>query len=165
VGQGGSGGAPNGSGGGPACAAALADYGDCDLALGWAFDGENCVPMSGCGCEPDCAAFTTDFAGCLGACDGFCDTSAFVGAGIADDGWGEGDFCDGISACVKSDVVPLVEQVVTATDCSPDASCGANASRCVLGFAGEVQPDLFEELCAATLIEDLDAIECLILGP
>lgn len=43
-------------------------YGDCDLPLGVAFDGAQCVPVSGCDCGADCAAFYTDTAACESAC-------------------------------------------------------------------------------------------------
>lgn len=147
------------------CAAADGDYGDCDLALGWAFDGEDCVSMSGCGCDPDCDAFAQDFASCAAACAGHCDSAAFVGEGIAADGWGAGDFCDSISTCVKADVIPLLEEVVTAVDCTSNGPCGGNdGQRCTFG-SGEVTDELMDELCAATLIEDVDEIACFVIGP
>jgi len=164
---GGSVGGSSQGGAGP-CLAATNDYGDCDMALGWAFDGSDCVPMSGCGCEPDCAAFSQGMEGCIAGCAGFCDEAAFLGSGIAADGWGEGDGCDSIYTCVKADVEPLLAAVVTTVDCGPGTglvACGAGSVQCDLGPAGAVSASLFAELCAATLIEDVDAIYCEVLGP
>lgn len=170
--QGGSaagGGSPGGAsqGGHGPCLAATADYGDCDMSLGWAFDGEDCLPFSGCGCEPDCAAFSPDLDSCIAGCAGFCDESAFLGAGIADDGWGQDDYCDEIYTCVKSDVVPILEALFATIDCSGAAGsgCAAGEVRCVMGSHVTVSGSLFAELCSATLVEDVRDLLCMVLGP
>ena len=161
--QGGS--SQGGAGGVGSCLAATGDYGDCDMALGVAFDGADCVSMSGCDCAPDCAAFSSDVASCIAGCAGFCDETAFLGAGIAADGWGEGDFCDGIYTCVKADVEPLLSEILTSVDCSGGVGgCPAGTVRCDLSFAGTVSADQAAELCAATMIEDVDALYCEVFG-
>lgn len=153
-------------GGAGPCLAATGDYGDCAMALGWAFDGADCVTMGGCGCDPDCAAFSQDLESCVAGCAGFCDEAAFLGSGIAADGWGEGDFCDGIHTCVEADVEPLLAAVLTSVDCSGGTGgCPVGQVRCTLAFAGTVSASQAAELCSATLIEGLDAIYCDVIGP
>ena len=163
-GQAGTGGAGGQGASGSTCEPALGDYGDCDLALGWAFDGADCVSMTGCDCAPDCGAFATDFAGCVSACTGYCDASAFVGDGIASGGWAEGSFCDEIYTCVKADVVPMLQALVPASTCEANG-CGAGQDRCTLASGGEVTAEDMSQFCAATLIEDLDELRCLVIGP
>ena len=55
------------------------DFGLCELLLGWGFNGSECVPYSGCDCEPFCHAFFPSPAECEAACapapDG-CDPAA-----------------------------------------------------------------------------------------
>ena len=159
------GGAPGTGGGSGECTVADGDYGDCDLALGWAFDGEDCVPYAGCDCTPDCGLFTSDLKGCIDGC-GYCDADAFKGEGIADDGWGEGAGCDRLYTCVKSDVVPVLQEVVPSVDCASTlGACSGNRQACDFGGSVSVTAALFADLCNATLIEDVDEIVCLVLGP
>lgn len=55
---------------GPVCRALTdGDYGVCARFLGYAFNGRDCVGMSGCGCEPDCDAFFETRHACRAACD------------------------------------------------------------------------------------------------
>lgn len=156
----------NGAGGraGAGCEPALRDYGDCDVALGWAFDGEDCVPITGCDCAPDCAAFTADFESCVAGCAGHCDAAAFVGEGIASGRWGEGSFCDEIYTCVKADVVPTLETLVPAVSCEA-SGCPSGQQRCTFSEGGAVTAEHMTQYCSATLIEDLDDLRCLVVGP
>ncbi|MEZ4446867.1 MAG: hypothetical protein R3B72_47750 [Polyangiaceae bacterium] len=154
-----------GQGGGTVCQAALGDYGDCDLALGWAFDGQDCVAISGCDCGMDCSAFEQDLQSCIGACPDYCDSTAFLGEGIGGDGWGEGAFCDELYTCVKSDVVPNLELVLgTSLSCETGVICPVGEERCLLQSSVTVSPSLYSGLCATTLVEDLGAWYCLVLG-
>lgn len=43
-------------------------HGMCEMAMGWVFDGEQCVMESGCSCEPDCDAFFATSVECQLAC-------------------------------------------------------------------------------------------------
>jgi len=65
--------------------------------------------------------------------------------------------------CVKSDVVPLLSQVVSNVDCS--GACGDGTLRCDLSTGGVVSAAQMDELCAATLVEDVDQIYCEVFGP
>lgn len=159
------GGGAGGGGGQGTCDVADGDYGDCDLALGWAFDGEDCLAMSGCDCAPDCAAFSSDLASCVAACDGYCDEDAFVGEGIAANGWGEGDFCDEIFLCLKSDTATAVGAYLPGLDCSGGTICGNGQIRCTYAMGVTVSAAQLDQLCAATLIEDVDEIFCGVVGP
>jgi len=43
-------------------------YGECAMVLGVVFDGQSCVGISGCGCEPDCEYFFDNFENCGTVC-------------------------------------------------------------------------------------------------
>ncbi len=45
-----------------------ADLGDCSTPLGYAFDGESCVAVTGCDCASYCDQIFDEYEGCVGAC-------------------------------------------------------------------------------------------------
>lgn len=165
-GMGGAGASTAVTGGGGTCGSTVADYGDCALPLGWVFDGSACVAKSGCGCEPDCEAFHEDVLGCIDLCPGVCDASAFLGAGLVGDGWGEGEYCDELYACMDPSDAALVGDLVGASlTCSVGGSCPQGEERCVLTQGVNVSAELMADLCRATRVASLSSWRCVVLGP
>jgi len=80
-------------------------FGDCEMALGFVFDGENCRQASGCGCEPHCDSIFETIEECQAACFKTC--GGFVGATCDPDeycAYDVGDNCgaaDAASLCLK----------------------------------------------------------------
>lgn len=60
----------DGDGDGDCDALDPAGYGDCEMLLGWVWDGFDCVMSSGCDCAPDCDSFFDDMESCEDACGG-----------------------------------------------------------------------------------------------
>ena len=44
-------------------------YGDCEMVLGWAYNGSECQLVSGCSCEPDCEHFYPTRNACAEQCE------------------------------------------------------------------------------------------------
>lgn len=171
-GGGGSGGAGTattvtiGTGGAGICGGTVGDYGDCQLPLGWIYDGGHCVPVSGCGCEPDCDAFSDDASGCVAGCAGTCDTTVFLGAGIASDDWGVGDGCDELHACLEPGSAQLIESVLSEPlTCTDQSWCEAGEQSCRIPITTIITPELYDELCGAALLEGLVSWRCVVYGP
>ena len=147
------------------CQVADGDYGDCEMVLGIAFDGARCRMMSGCSCEPHCDRFFASAVECARACAraGECNDDLMQAAGIARDPFRAGDYCDSVNSCHGSqdDLLALF----------PDGSCrdafgGCGGELdCQLLPPGDVGPDAWRGLCAASLLEGVTAITCLVLGP
>jgi len=164
-GGGSQGGGGDGGGGGTAplvCGEASGDYGVCATELGWAFDGDDCAARTGCDCAPDCDVFHASLDDCIAACDAYCDDAAFVGGGIASDGWGEGDFCDSVTACVPSEAMSTAQGLFADITCEGGAGC---PNFCTLYDGGTITAEQLDALCSATLIEGLGDVTCLVLGP
>ncbi|HLT39878.1 MAG TPA: hypothetical protein VK034_26540 [Enhygromyxa sp.] len=93
-----------------------------------------------------------------------CDSADFLGAGIADDQWGLGDFCDEIYVCVNNlDYDELVELLgIPDEDCMSDLGCG-DGQRCVLSWSTIVDEQVMTDACAALTI--VDSVWCAVWGP
>ena len=149
-------------GGEPVCPVVSGDYGACQAVLGWGFNGEDCQQYSGCDCGADCANLHQEIDGCTASCEGmgFCDESVFDGFGLAPDGWDVGQYCDDLSVCVASDVVPLVQALVPGAMCAPDAGLCNKDSRCVLEYGAGVSPYHISLACELSLVPGIDAVTC-----
>lgn len=150
-----------------ACGVADGDYGDCDAALGWAFDGVACQLRSGCDCGRDCALFFPTVVACAQSCAaaGECNEDKLVGTAIAKD-LELGGGCDSISTCGPDDPAfadQLLEYFDALYGCEADGFCGGQ--RCTIDAAVEVDEALWLELCAASLDPSLGEIECAVIGP
>lgn len=151
--------------GGPvgACAEVDGDYGPCDAILGVAFQGGSCRYVSGCNCEPDCALFFDDPVACATTCAaaGECEEAQIMGAGIAPDEVGPGSFCDEVDACVNlPELMQLFPELVCEGQGMP---CGGQ--NCHLQFAGELTPEVWQKVCAASLLPGVDELYCVVFGP
>lgn len=158
----------SGDTGGPAiCGAAIGDYGDCDLALGVAFDGTECVSRSGCGCAPDCDKFFPDMASCALACAdaGHCNQPRIKAAGVAKDPIGPGDLCDEIDVCPTSPDLELVfKQIFGMLSCEP-GMCQGGGQTCHGLWQNMLGPDAWKKTCAASLVQGSGDILCVVFGP
>lgn len=158
----------SGDTGGPAtCGVANADYGDCDLALGVAFDGTECASRSGCDCAPDCDKFFPDMASCALACAdaGHCNQPRIKAAGIAKDPIGPGDLCDEIDVCPTSADLELVfKQIFGMLSCEP-GMCQGGGQTCHGLWQNMLGPDEWKKTCAASLVQGSGDILCVVFGP
>jgi len=157
--------------GGKMCGVADGDYGTCEAVIGYAFNGEYCELRSGCGCEDDCDLFFDDLSECTSTCAdaGFCNTGVFSGEALAEDPFVQGNFCDEVDVCTPNSVLDDVELLF------PDLfSCEGNGfpcdqqgfgQKCTVQWSGEVGPEIWEQLCEASLVPDINKIACVIWGP
>jgi hypothetical protein len=142
-------------------------YGDCGLPLGAAFDGSECVEVTGCECTgPGCPSFTTT-GECAVACAaaGFCRDDKKILAGMSE--LSVGTFCDALYACFDGDVDPssrfasylprLLYRCRQSGYCSRDAwGCSARGG----GSGLYVDESLCLEVCAATLLPEVTRVSC-----
>ena len=140
------------------------DFGDCATPLGWAFDGEACVLISGCGCDEGCGAIFDDPAACATSCAaaGECNEELFQGAGIFKGPYGVGDFCDQIDVC--GDQSESLPELLGAS-CEGEGYPCEGTSKCTLYWMGELTEEQYADLCAASLLPDVSLIACVIWGP
>lgn len=146
-----------------ACQAVGDDHGPCDALIGWAFVGDGCQLLSGCSCEPDCALFFDDAVSCATTCAaaGECRLDKIHGGGIAPDEVGPGSFCDEVDTCVHPNELA---ELFPGLSCEPQGQpCGGEV--CHLLFAGELTPELWEQVCAASLLPGVDELTCMVFGP
>jgi hypothetical protein len=155
------------TGGGGVCKPALGDYGDCDLALGWAFDGTSCASFSGCDCAPDCDLFFPGPVACASACAavGECREDIVEGVALAQEPIGPGSLCDQVDACVDS---PELKGWLT--ELFPGLSCDGSpldcdAETCQLQFQSVLTKEEWTQICAATLLPGIEQIGCVVFGP
>ena len=147
-----------------ACAPITGDYGDCEVFLGWGFDGSVCRRFSGCTCEPYCASLFPTAADCAVTCAaaGRCNTGALTGAGIAAT-FAEGDYCDDVLVCASGDLEPdLATLLPLSGACQLNSLCWPLG--CPTSLEGNIEGDAWRGVCAATLVPDVQ-VDCFILGP
>lgn len=127
-----------------------AGVGDCDLFLGWAFDGLDCVPLSGCSCEgTDCDALFGSAGECelecvvseVGdSCGGF--TGAQCSSGFYCD-FEEGSECMAGGTCQRSspdDCVGVPVEVCGCDGLTHASPCAAYAAGTDVAFTGPCDP-------------------------
>lgn len=148
-------------GSGPCMDVSGCDYGSCDSPLGWAFDGANCVAMSGCSCAPNCAGFHASLDACMNDCSGYCDADAFQGHVLGPKNWGPGTHCDQVTVCADAPLASQMKTIVPGTMCGGSSvNCPAGQSACVLAFSGKVTASQHADYCKLTLLAGVDAIFC-----
>jgi len=155
-----------GSGGGTStCATVSGDYGDCEAELGWGFDGIVCRLHSGCDCGADCDHLFLSAAECATACRAAqrCNETALSPEGIASS-FAEGGYCDEVSACVPLELADAVAEVAELVrPCEEMAECVGGVI-CTLSYGGDVDADLWDDVCVASLLPDV-GVMCFLWGP
>lgn len=139
--------------GGPCDPEKAAGVGLCDAFFGWAWNGQECVGISGCSCEgPACATLPMDLAVCeekhagCGTMAGVCDPQKAEGVGpcaaIVGYKW-DGQTCVALSGCSCegpgcADLYDTGEACAAAhADCAPASNCTPQEAK------GEGPCDLF----------------------
>lgn len=150
---------------GGVCVQVSGDYGDCEVALGWGFDGERCQSYSGCSCEPDCDRLFDTALDCALACqgEGHCREAALHSGGIA--GPVEiGALCDDLEVCTgQASEDDLSELFDVAGECgSGSGSCQAG-NTCLLARRGTLTEAEWNAICTASLLP-VDSIICSVWG-
>ncbi len=156
------------TGGDPGCGIADGDYGTCDAIIGWAFDGQECVLLSGCGCESDCDLFYETLDECATTCAdaGECNPDKFIGAGIKENPFVQGDGCDEVDVCTPQSLHDAVMALFPGMfTCEGNGFPCEGDGKCTVQWQGEVDAELWKQLCAASLVPDLETIACVIWGP
>ena len=146
----------SGDGDGEGCVdLAGVDFGPCDAIIGVGFVDGGCTYLSGCDCGDYCGDVFESMQACTEGCAalGECDSSAFLGYGLARDGWGEGSFCDDHIYCVPADAVPVLEAGIDGVMCGNTGGtiCGPGHTECSFGVPGDTPTYLADLLCQVSL--------------
>ncbi len=144
------------SGSSALCPSVTGQYGGCAVVLGWGFDGSRCRQYSGCACAPDCRRLYPNVRECALACraNGYCNTDALVGTGIAAD-LVVGQGC-GFTICVPEGLETELGLDLVG-DCQVQSSC-PGALTCRLA-SGTVDETLWDRLCTASIIPGVE-VQC-----
>lgn len=149
------------------CVDVSGDYGDCEAALGYGFDGTSCRAFNGCDCAPNCEHFAPDPVGCASVCAaaGHCDESKIQGAALAKDTKVEvGTGCDEVDACaMPGEQLDWLESLAPGVQCEAGFPCEGSQS-CHLQFAGTIDQRAWVQMCAVSLLPGA-AVRCVIWGP
>ncbi|MCY1062445.1 hypothetical protein [Nannocystis sp. SCPEA4] len=153
----------------PQCLPAVGDYGECAAVLGWAFDGVECTMRSGCDCAPDCDKFFPTAVACATSCAAadHCNPDRFDAAGIAEAPVTQGAFCDGVYMCPADDLLKdAYQQIFGMLTCEPGGfPCSQNGEHCAGLFAGNLGPEEWAKMCAASLLPASGPFFCTVFGP
>lgn len=158
---------PDDTGGPVVCAPATGDYGDCATPLGWAYDGTECRPVSGCDCAPDCDKFFAAPAECALTCAaaGHCNEDRLEAEALAQDPVMQGNLCDEIAVCPDSpDLKAIFEEIFGVLSCEGGGFCD-NGEKCTGIFQNMLGPDDWLKTCAATLVQGSGDVLCVVYGP
>lgn len=145
------------------CEEADGDYGPCEAILGYGLVGEKCLAISGCNCEPDCASIFPSPVACATTCAaaGECNDAIITGAGIGPKEVGPGSLCDEVDACVD---LPELKELFPGLTCEPGGMpCGGET--CHLLFQNVLTPEQWTQICAASLLQGVDELYCVVFGP
>jgi hypothetical protein len=145
------------------CKEADGDYGPCEAILGYGLVGEKCLAISGCNCEPDCASIFPSPVACATTCAaaGECNDAIITGAGIGPKEVGPGSLCDEVDACVD---LPELKELFPELTCEPGGMpCGGET--CHLLFQNVLTPEQWTQICAASLLQGVDELYCVVFGP
>lgn len=145
------------------CKEAAGDYGPCEAILGYGLVGEKCLAISGCNCEPDCAYIFPSPVACATTCAaaGECNDALITGAGIGPKEVGPGSLCDEVDACVD---LPELKELFPGLTCEPGGMpCGGE--NCHLLFQNVLTPEQWTQICAASLLQGVDELYCVVFGP
>jgi len=96
--------------------------------------------------------------------DPVCDQQAFVGEGLARDGWGEGSFCDRVSICADGELAETLSMEL-GLSCQDDGQCpDPTPQLCVLSDGGEVDAGTVALACEALAL-GAESVACVVFGP
>lgn len=145
----------------------LTDHGNCDMFLGYGFDGTACRAFSGCDCGADCDLFFADAVDCATSCaaTGGCNEAAIQAAFLAMDPIGIGTHCDEVDACAvqDTDAANWIAALFPGSSCDGSAPC-QQGQACTLQFAGTIDAEQWQKLCAASLLPNAE-LYCVVFGP
>lgn len=145
----------------------LTDHGNCDMFLGYGFDGTACRAFSGCDCGDDCDNFFADAVDCATSCaaTGGCNEAAIQAAFLAMDPVGIGTHCDEVDACAvqDTDAANWIAELFPGSSCDGSAPC-KQGQACVLQFSGTIDAEQWQKLCAASLLPNAE-LYCVVFGP
>ena len=147
------------------CIQLSGDFGDCEMPLGYGFDGWVCRPFSGCSCYPYCGHFYEDVFECVSVCvdEGHC--GVLHGKALAPIFFGAGDWCDEVNACLDEGTVSSVLTLFPDADCDSGTSFCSTTVSCRLSDGDEITDAMVHEFCEVTLIDGVDEVECVVWGP
>jgi predicted small secreted protein len=150
-----------------ACTIVSGDFGDCEMALGYGFDGSRCRMFSGCDCAPHCGDFFEDITDCVSACAdaGHCNEELLVGRALAGNPVVVGDYCDEIGACLDEVSISLLQAVFPDPNCNDENTFCDSSSSCMLDYHVHITEAVYREICEATLIEGVREVQCVVWGP
>ena len=95
---------------------------------------------------------------------GYCNQEAFTAGGIATD-FVEGSYCDEVVACTPDYAEEdLVQLIALPNGCDPTGAQCPGLASCLTDFRGDVGADVWDPLCAASLLPDV-SLMCWIWGP
>ena len=139
------------------CPSVTGSYGDCQASLGWGFDGKVCRSYTGCGCGPDCDRLFPTAKECAQACakQGYCNTRALVGSGIAR--FSVGGTCDSLVACVPTGLEGELGLERTG-GCLANPVCDG-ALLCVLKNPVTIDADFMNRACVDSILDGV-TISC-----
>jgi hypothetical protein len=92
----------------------------------------------------------------------FCDPNAFIGVGISESPWGEGDLCDEIWVCATADQAQMLMNLLD-VQCVPGEGCAEQ--HCTLSYQTVATADDVADACTALGVSGIDAVYCIVLGP
>ncbi len=147
------------------CAVPGGGYGNCKTELGWVFDGEACRRAVGCDCADDCALFFPDALACARGCAeaGHCRSERIQGFGLVQNPVKEGDTCAKLLDCdvslEASSVLESFFSVEYTSEVEPPCESGGTA-RLFWGVEDILTPDVWQDLCAISLLNVVDVLWC-----
>jgi hypothetical protein len=136
------------------------DYGDCEMEIGWGFDGERCRSFSGCGCQPNCDRFFDDPLSCAASCvaAGGCNLSVMRHDLFL------GQMCDTVYVCVDPASVAGIDGIFNGVSCPGDGgwSCTGSAT-CDTDYGSYyITEQHWQEICALSLLPEVLELVCMV---
>jgi hypothetical protein len=154
-----------GSSGSKVCEVVTGSYGNCEMVLGWGFDGTACRLYSGCDCSPNCGSLFATALDCARACrlEQHCNVAKFKGGGIGS-AVVEGAYCDDIFVCSGQAKAEDLAALLDLPDaCETSTFCAAGMT-CEYAQHAYVSSDDWNRLCMVSLLP-VDSVVCWVWGP
>jgi hypothetical protein len=132
-------------------------YGQCGTLLGAVYDGTRCKAVQGCTDTSNRDELYSSEASCAVSCahEGKCDESKLNGPLVR-----IGGYCDYIDHCLQDPHDSSRVIAVTRSACSEDPVRCGQESECLLAQGVTIDGPVWEEICAASLLDVPGAIDC-----